>query len=161
MLRTTVRRATLALALGAALLPACDQLEKLKNKGADAGSAVADADAAGATAVTTPPGTPLPTAAVPTVAPVAPLGGGAAPGPAAVRLADGGALRIDGGAAATVDAGAIRAPDGGVTPAPTPTPGGMKVPTFPFDAGAFKPPPGFTIPTTIPTTFPTFPPPAP
>ena len=54
-----------------------------------------------------------------------------------------------------VDAGAVVVTDAGKT-APTPTPT-FTIPTaIPgFDAGAFKPPPGF------PTTLPTFPPPPP
>lgn len=158
-MRTKGRSATLALVLAPALC-ACDQLEKLKNKGGDA--TAADAAPALATAPTAAPVAPAATdtATAPPVTTAVPLGGGApAPAVPGVRpvAADGGAPRLDAGVAG-VDAGAVRATDGGV--APVPTPGGMKLPPFPFDAGAFTPPPGFTIPTAIPTTLPTFPPPA-
>ena len=125
----------------APLVVGCDQLKK---------------DSSDAAAVAVPPATPVapaadPNAAAPAtgVAPVAPLGGGVvtpvAPG-TAKPVTDGGK---------PVDAGAVVVTDAGKT-APTPTPT-FTIPTaIPgFDAGAFKPPPGF------PTTLPTFPPPPP
>jgi len=133
------------LVVSAPFVVACDQLKK---------------DSADAAAVAVPPATPVvpvapavdPNAAAPAtgVAPVAPLGGGGvAPGTAAPGTTK---PLTDGGKPA--DAGAVVVTDAGKT-APTPTP----TFTFPtaipgFDAGGFKPPPGF------PTTLPTFPPPA-
>ena len=88
-------------------------------------------------------------AAAAATTPVAPLGavtvtpGGGAVKPVAVT---------DGGKPA--DAGAVVVTDGGKT-APTPTPTFVIPTAIPgFDAGGFKPPPGF------PTAIPTFPPPA-
>ncbi|MDB4947267.1 MAG: hypothetical protein JWP97_6801, partial [Labilithrix sp.] len=80
--------------------------------------------------------------------PVVPPLGAATTTPAGTAKPAGGGAATDAGAAA----------DGGkAAPVPTPTfqlP--TALPTIPgFDAGAFKPPPGF------PTTLPTFPPPAP
>jgi hypothetical protein len=115
-----------------------------KDGGADAAVAVPP-PAATPVAPAAPAADP---AAAPT-APVAPLGGPVTPTPGAKPVA-----AVDGGKPAA-DAGVT---DGGkAPPAPTPT---FAIPTsIPgFDAGAFKPPPGF--PTSIPTTLPTFPPPA-
>lgn len=130
------------LVVSAPFVVACDALKK---------------DSADAAVVVAPPATPAapgapavdPGAAAPAtgVAPVAPLGGGVAP------VATGTVKPItDGGKPA--DAGAVVVTDAGKA-APTPTPT-FQIPTsIPgFDAGGFKPPPGF------PTTLPTFPPPA-
>jgi hypothetical protein len=121
-----------------ALGTGCDGL---KHNDADA-AAAAPVVAPAVPATTAAPGTPAPP--VTTVAPL----GGAVPTPA------GGVKVTDGGKPVATDAGA--ATDGGkAAPAPTPT---FTIPTaIPgFDAGAFKPPPGF------PSTIPTFPqPPAP
>jgi hypothetical protein len=123
---------TLALALVVLSVAACDLIKKDE---ADAAPPVATATA------TAPVTAAQPTATVPTQpTPVAPLGATTAtpatPGHPAVT---------DGGKTAP-------AADGGTAPAPTPT---FVVPTaIPgFDAGGFKPPPGF------PTAIPTFPPP--
>ena len=113
-----------------------------------------DADAA-AVAPVVVPAVPATTAAPATPAPpvttVAPLGGAAPPPAGGAKLDGGKAVAADGGAA--TDGGA--AGDAGkAAPAPTPT---FTIPTaIPgFDAGAFKPPPGF------PSTIPTFPQPPP
>lgn len=126
---------------------ACDML----NRG-DGADAAADAPIA-----VTPPIAPTTAApAVPDTATpaVTPLGGAVAPTPGTkpVAVVDGG-KPADAGAVVIADAGTLA--DGGkAAPVPTPT---FTIPTsFPgFDAGAFKPPPGF------PSTLPTFPPPQP
>jgi hypothetical protein len=109
-------------------------------------------DTPDAAAVAPPPTTAAPT---PTpgstdpgpVNPVAPLGATTAtPAVPGHPVAAG-----DAAAPKATDAGKAPAADGGTAPAPTPT---FVVPTIPgFDAGGFKPPPGF------PTAIPTFPPP--
>lgn len=122
-------------------LTACDGLKK---DSADAAVVVPVAPATTAPVATAPtpdPGT----------APVAPLGGAVAPTPAAGGVKP--AVTADAGKPAVADA-AAPADAGKTAPAPTPTP----TFTFPtaipgFDAGGFKPPPGF------PSTLPTFPPP--
>ena len=114
-------------------------------------------DAADAAAVAPPatpavPATPAtPATPAPPVTTVAPLGGAVAPPAGGVHPAG------DGGKPAAADAGAAAdggKPAPGTAPAPTPT---FAIPTaIPgFDAGAFKPPPGF------PSTIPTFPQPPP
>jgi hypothetical protein len=128
-----------------ALATGCDAL---KHNDADA-AAAAPVVVPAVPATTAAPGTPAPP--VTTVAPL----GGAVPTPAGgAKVTDGGKpVATDGGAA--TDAGAVTADGGKAAPAPTPT---FTIPTaIPgFDAGAFKPPPGF------PSTIPTFPqPPAP
>ncbi len=100
-------------------------------------------DAAPLTATATAPATAAqPTTAPTEPTPVAPLGATSAhPGAPGAP----GTAHADGGKTAP-------AADGGTAPAPTPT---FTIPTaIPgFDAGGFKPPPGF------PSTLPTFPPP--
>ena len=125
-----------------ALAPFAFACNGLKRDGADAAPVVVAPPATTAT----PPATPE---APPGVAPVAPLGAVAPGHPGGVKPAGDAGKAADGGPAA----------DGGKTApgtAPTPT---LTIPTaIPgFDAGAFKPPPGF--PSTFPSTLPTFPPP--
>jgi hypothetical protein len=134
-------RSAFVLCAAMAVLVACDFGKK-------------DAADAAAAALAPPPTTAAPTATPGSTDPgpvntVAALGSTTAapvqPGQPGhpVATPDGGA-RPDAGK--TTPAG-----DGGTAPAPTPT---FTVPTIPgFDAGGFKPPPGF------PTALPTFPPP--
>lgn len=147
MLIAMSRYVVLGLAFGAVVLApfaltACDALKK---DDADAAVVVPVAPATTAVAPATA-ATPDPAAT-----PVAPLGGAVAPTPAA-----GGTVKPAGTATAVVDAGKPAAATDAAAPAPTAAP----TPTFTiptaipgFDAGAFKPPPGF------PSTLPTFPPP--
>ena len=100
--------------------------------------APAATDTTAPAATTAAPGatTPAPLNPTPGVKPLAVVDGG--------KPADAGAVTIDGGVA-PVPTPAI---DGGAAPAPTPK---LTIPTaIPgFDAGAFKPPPGF--PTALPS----------
>jgi hypothetical protein len=130
-------------------LVACDQLKGLMGKGDDAG-----ADAAAATTAIAPPATatapaatetaPPPTA---TAAPLTPPGPGVKPATPGVP-APGVDAGKPGDAGAPAPAGDAGAPGDAGVPAPRPT---LTIPTaIPgFDAGAFKPPPGF--PTAIPS----------
>jgi len=147
MLRAMIRHVLwipFVLVVSAPFVVACDQLKK---------------DSADAAAVAVPPATPVapaapaadPNAAAPAtgVAPVAPLGGGVV-----TPVAPGTAKPVT-DAGKPADAGAVVVTDAG-TPTPTPPPAFTFPTAIPgFDAGAFKPPPGF------PTTLPTFPPPPP
>jgi len=144
MLRAMIRYALwipLVLVVAAPFVVACDLLKKDSPDAA----AVAVPTAVAPVAPAVDPGATAPATGV---VPVAPLGGG---GVAPVAPGTGKPIS-DGGKAA--DAGAVVVTDAGKA-APTPTPT-FTIPTsIPgFDAGGFKPPPGF------PTALPTFPPPA-
>ena len=149
--RNVVHLALSAVAVGALLAPlalvaaGCD----LKKDGA------ADAAVVATQPPAPPPTGPAPVAPPPAVTPVAPLGAAAPVPPGGAKPA---AVTDGGKPAAAADAAAPAGDGGKPVPGTAPTP----TLTFPtaipgFDAGGFKPPPGF--PSSIPSTLPTFPPP--
>jgi hypothetical protein len=131
--------------LALALAPLSGGCDALKHNDVSDAAVVAPPVTPAVPATTAAPGTPAPP-----VTTVAPLGGAVAPAPGAGGVKPAG----DAGKPAATAGGAAAADGGKTAPAPTPT---FTIPTaIPgFDAGAFKPPPGF------PSTIPTFPQPPP
>jgi len=147
MLHAMSRRALWIPFAVVALAPLAVACDALKKDTPDA--AVVVAPPAATPAAVAPADPKAAAAAAAATMPVAPLGAvTVTPGGGAVKPV----AATDGGKPA--DAGAVVVTDGGKT-APTPTPTFVIPTAIPgFDAGGFKPPPGF------PTAIPTFPPPA-